>query len=757
MLKRFKKIANIGRFCDTDSSSKSFTENTILFGNNGNGKSTLTAILRSLQTNNPKLIKQRRTFGTTADQKVELVFGDETTNETVTYQNERWNNVSNVEPIYIFDNKYIAENIFDGERIVDEHRKNLHRVVVGEPGRVLAEKIASHGRNVREIDSELTAKKQLFSRSDYSRFFAIDDFIALTADPDIEAKIENVEKQIKLSKVPNKPLIPTSSFDFGTLREALDTNPESTHEDAKATVLKHIQEHWADESKRKEFLKDGLGLIKNGCPFCGQSLDSVSGLLDSYRDFFDGAYQLWETKVKGNCRAFTVWNLELEMARIEAIAKEWSALLPDGQEELLEWIENQKADLLKAKQNFDALCTQKASNVQLPVDFESIDLLEPAINKLVTLVEDANEKIKKYKLEVAGRSSQELESDLKRNQGVMERQSPQWTSFASEYAALKASRSEQNSLQEASMVELDTYSQQAFASHQRKINEILGSLGADFTIQNLAERTDRRRADSVFCGFDLEFFNSHAVSIDSTDDETPDFQTTLSQGDKNLLAFAFFISSLSNVPDLTNSIIVIDDPISSFDHERKWDTVKNLAKLKDGSGQAPGQIIILTHERGFLRSLHQDTLFSQAKFLKLINDGRNDQNCRQSKIDDCDPWQDYLKPQALKDLEKLQVVVNDNLPIPDGSLGKCRTVLENIFKTKYHLELKHLPKSASIGSYVSELKDCGVYTPAQFAEFEYITGKLHEPHHSQNSTTEDGSDGDTTAVIRETLRLARIV
>ena len=56
MLKQIRKIRSIGRFYNFDWHSKDFTETSIIFGNNGNGKSTLTAIFRSADLNNPKYI-----------------------------------------------------------------------------------------------------------------------------------------------------------------------------------------------------------------------------------------------------------------------------------------------------------------------------------------------------------------------------------------------------------------------------------------------------------------------------------------------------------------------------------------------------------------------------------------------------------------------------------------------------------------------------------------------------------------------------
>ena len=71
----------------------------------------------------------------------------------------------------------------------------------------------------------------------------------------------------------------------------------------------------------------------------------------------------------------------------------------------------------------------------------------------------------------------------------------------------------------------------------------------------------------------------------------PAMKYTLSEGDKNALALAFFLAKLESDPALAQKIIVFDDPVASFDRIR-------LSKLLDQliffGGQAH-QLFFLTH------------------------------------------------------------------------------------------------------------------------------------------------------------------
>ena len=63
----------------------------------------------------------------------------------------------------------------------------------------------------------------------------------------------------------------------------------------------------------------------------------------------------------------------------------------------------------------------------------------------------------------------------------------------------------------------------------------------------------------------LRFLVAIECSIDNENDKTPNFRNTLSESDKRLLAFAFFVSLLSHDRELDKKVVVFDDPMSSFE------------------------------------------------------------------------------------------------------------------------------------------------------------------------------------------------
>jgi wobble nucleotide-excising tRNase len=93
----------------------------------------------------------------------------------------------------------------------------------------------------------------------------------------------------------------------------------------------------------------------------------------------------------------------------------------------------------------------------------------------------------------------------------------------------------------------------------------------------------------------------NAVSVPVTNDQpgAPTFGSTLSAGDRNTLALAFFFASIDRDPQHADKIVVIDDPMTSLDEHRSLSTVQEIKRLR----QRVNQVIVLSHSKAFLWQL----------------------------------------------------------------------------------------------------------------------------------------------------------
>ena len=112
--------------------------------------------------------------------------------------------------------------------------------------------------------------------------------------------------------------------------------------------------------------------------------------------------------------------------------------------------------------------------------------------------------------------------------------------------------------------------------------------------------------------------NNSAVSIAADPAPgTPSFRNTLSAGDRNTLALAFFFASLDQEPGLGEKIVIIDDPISSLDEHRALSTVQEIRRF----AQRANQVVVLSHNRSFLAHLWEGTDPTVRAAVEVVREG----------------------------------------------------------------------------------------------------------------------------------------
>jgi len=310
MLKRIQKIQNIGRFASCNPPGCEFMPETIVFGFNSQGKSTLTAILRSIQTGNNNILIGRKTFGETAPKKVEIDFEENSKIERYVFQNKEWNKLNS--NICIFDSKFISENIFEGDNVSFDQQKNLNSIIIGEQGKELNDEILNlQGKSsdyAEQKGKKTTEFSQHFPRYD------LDKFRKLSQDKDIDKKLTEKEKEINFEK--NKTeigrlvdlhLANLNGIDFSikkVLQKTFDTKQQEIDE--------HIKAHFSAVGNAKRFLSEGLTLLKQkpskgkrSCIFCGQELyEKAENLIDLYAAFFKAGYEQLQVEVNSASNYF---------------------------------------------------------------------------------------------------------------------------------------------------------------------------------------------------------------------------------------------------------------------------------------------------------------------------------------------------------------------------------------------------------------------------------------------------------------------
>lgn len=275
MIEKIIRIKNIGKFVDYSSvGDVSFRPITLIYSLNGLGKTTLSAIFRSLCTGEKGYIKERRTLG-----QYEPTYAEFRVNGTnIIFDNDSWS--SSFPFVEIFDPHFIRENIYTGDLIDHHHKRNLHSFAVGEKGVQLSNIIDELDDKIRKITSDIAQKRINVERQIIGRMNA-NTFLNLKPIEEIEQKISEKEKEIyalrKENEIKSKNYfsrLDLEKFLFEELQKLLSKRIEEISLEIEKKVKDHISQ--CMDKRGESWINQGLEYTKNDlCPFCGQDVKGL--------------------------------------------------------------------------------------------------------------------------------------------------------------------------------------------------------------------------------------------------------------------------------------------------------------------------------------------------------------------------------------------------------------------------------------------------------------------------------------------------
>jgi wobble nucleotide-excising tRNase len=237
-----------------------------------------------------------------------------------------------------------------------------------------------------------------------------------------------------------------------------------------------------------------------------------------------------------------------------------------------------------------------------------------------------------------------------------------------------------------------------------------------------------------------------------TDDNTYySLKYTLSEGDKNALAFSFFLARLDILPDLSSKIVVFDDPISSFDNLRRNTTINELYNLST----KVSQLIFLTHELNFAKEL-TDKFNNKCLNLQIVYKNET------SLIEKHDIEADTLNG-IFKDLSVLHRFIREgaNNDIEKREVLRCiRPVLEGMFRIKF---FGHIGKNEWLGDMIRNIRESEEGTPffrlkSIWSELSDINDYSKGYHHSSpNSFDMQINDEELRIFVQRTLHAITVI
>lgn len=359
-----------------------------------------------------------------------------------------------------------------------------------------------------------------------------------------------------------------------------------------------------------------------------------------------------------------------------------------------------------------------------------------AIAKFVTKAKGYIDKLPKSDIDVLRQSlvkEREIENRFKR----------EWKNWAKDYPVVKKKAADLLRKKDAKQKDLETYTASIFGMYQKRINEMLGTLGADFTIIDLTGKTDER-ANESYSDFGFLILKKK-VPLKVRQDDSPCFKNTLSEGDKSTLAFAFFIASLEKIPDLYKQVVILDDPLSSLDETRREATARVLLELSP----KVNQLCVFTHKKDFLWMVYDK--IADNHVLKLRSDKTNG-----SWIEPYDVEEDR-KSQYAKNIEAMQrYILEDFGPTPDMMQGNIRKVFEVVLKTKFYRVLAaDIRGKKGLAKILITLFDRGLLDASLKPKLFDVCNVANGPHHGDivDAPTKSLTRNEVITLINEAFAL----
>jgi wobble nucleotide-excising tRNase len=596
MLDEIRFIQNLGRFETARNNHATLGPCTLIFGENGWGKSTLADILRSLTTNNPAILVGRKTLTAAAESKAVLRFGT----GLAQFDNGAW---TGPRPrIAIYDSAFINDNVCSGDIVSADHLKNQHSLVIGEEGvrliRRLVELDAANRENNNAIttsQAELTGIVQILGVPGMT----VDTFLAIAPRPDIEEAITALDttlqrvrrgKELKAAAEPVLLPVPTETE---KLRDLLTKTIEGVAEAAVARVRAHVQAHAGKPDNaglaHESWLESGEAFVKTkDCPFCGQPLADRS-LIDAYKNLFSDTYKTLAASIKKTRESFARYNAGEFKATVSTAAqqntthfqywREAGGLAPPQISDVNPII----AEMEKAAAGLDTIFASKQANLAEAITDATAQAAlaqwEAARSKLASI----NTQITQFQARVTALKASidiaqlpTLEAEFKLLQATKARHRPEIVDDINTLNACKTTRDSIATEKAQVRTAIDDHGRAITANIGNAINAYLARLAAGFRIDY--REPDYRGGREPTAAYNI-LINEVAVAPRADDIDKPSFRNTLSAGDKSTLALALFLAKINADPNLNDTIVVLDDPFTSLDNSRRQFTAIEIKKL----------------------------------------------------------------------------------------------------------------------------------------------------------------------------------
>ncbi|MBG1233986.1 AAA family ATPase [Aestuariivirga litoralis] len=604
MLLKIDSVEEIGRFVVLKHKAPQFHRLSLIFARNGYGKSTVCAVLRSATDQNPDHISARRRLGAVNPSKIQLTWKS----GHYGFSSGSWTACPG--KIYVFDQDFVLQNLHIGESVTTQNKRSLLPVVLGDAGVAMAQKIVALDQEQRDLDAKMkTAAAIIRAKLPVVAMDKMSDFCSKAIPSTIDQTIIETGKKLELARntatvklKPSPKLIAVGTLDVH--REVLARTLSSVSADAAAKVRHQIESH-SFGNRGIPWLKFGIEHIHDdACPFCAQSLKS-SEIISAYDAYFSEAFaQLIRDRdvnlvqldtgfgeagaalsslLATNAADVTFWSSVCELP-----AKMW--ISPEELAECIQTLTDLKSLYAKKLENPLSLIDLAPNEEKFGKAFQIIANYNAAVSACLSAIDT---------VKATPGADPKVASQIHDSWLALKAKSEEPVKTAAEdYRQSEIRRGDLEKEKKTAQEALTQYSLTTMSARQTTINKLLSDFGANFSIVDAKASYVGREPNTDFA----IAVGSHKIKAGEKSPNEPSFKTVLSTGDKTTLALAFFIAQVTADPKLSDAIVVLDDPFSSQDINRQFETTSRIRAIASQACQT----IVLSHDPRFLQMIERD-------------------------------------------------------------------------------------------------------------------------------------------------------
>lgn len=730
-IRKIIRVTNVGRLKNcTGKGDVTFGRYTLVFAENGRGKTTLCAILRSLKSGEVGYILGRRTLGSVEPPKVEI----STEAGTVTFNGNQWTRT--MPELDIFDGTFVAENVYVGDAVDTEQRRNLYRFIIGDDNIRLARQIEELDRKIRELSTSIREQGRLIE-SRIQGAITLQEFLGLPEDGNINDKIAAKERELEAAEAAQDivqrkglqpvpvPEIPQSVFDI------LTTDFVEIAATAEQLVRDHLCKHKM-KPHGEAWISEGMGYLQGDrCPFCGQDVSGLA-LIEAYRNFFSDSYQAFKSElanleedIERTLGEDIVTTINVVRAENEVARVFWQQYitfdLPElpSADEIFNVMRRMRDVLLElVRQKHSAPLDRPDHSVAYRAAEEDYEKLMQQLRVYNDSVHVANTAIQVQKKSVSTIDKTRVAHDLARLRAQKTRYEPDVKAMCEQYRELIRERNKLEDSKTRVRQELDMNTQSLMRTYENTINHYLEQFNAGFRLTGVRHNYVGGIPNSVY----QIMINNVSVDLGNPRSplNQPSFRNTLSAGDRSTLALAFFLARVQHDPNKDQAIIVLDDPFTSQDKFRRNETVSSIKRL----GEQCKQVIVLSHDIAFLHELWDRLPPGDRKAIQLSPAGKDNTIIQELDIEGA-----VAEPYT-QDIKALQKFV-DGQGDPQDIIRRIRPVLESYCRQAYPA---YFGAQQTLGEIVRIIREAGESHPlySSLALLEDLNHYTRPFHHGES-------------------------